>query len=111
MNKFSNDDVEKLFDEYTALYEIPDKARQPGPTRDAILEQARIELGRKSFLSHHNYTAFTTNFEDLHGMKQLPGLAAQRVMAAVYGFAGEGDGRTAALVRMMKLVCNIEGPV
>jgi len=109
MNKFSNDDVEKLFDEYTALYEIPDKARQPGPTRDAILEQARIELGLKSFLSHHNYTAFTTNFEDLHGMKQLPGLAAQRLMAAGYGFAGEGDWRTAALLRMMKIISNNQG--
>src|SRR5690625_1358631 len=104
MTTFSDDEVEDLFNEYSALYEIPAEARKPGPMKDSILEQARIELGLKSFLSRHNYTAFTTNFEDLHGMKQLPGLAAQRLMAEGYGFAGEGDWRTAALLRMMKIM-------
>ncbi len=109
MKKFSAEQVDALFDEYTTLYEISDEAKKPGPMKDSILEQARIELGLKSFLSRHNYTAFTTNFEDLHGMKQLPGLAAQRLMAEGYGFAGEGDWRTAALLRMMKIISNNQG--
>ncbi|MEI3606505.1 L-arabinose isomerase [Pseudogracilibacillus sp. SE30717A] len=106
MEKFSDGDVEALFEEYSALYEISDEAKKPGPLKDSILEQARIELGLTSFLSRHHYTAFTTNFEDLHGMKQLPGLAAQRLMAKGYGFAGEGDWRTAALVRILKIISN-----
>lgn len=104
MAKFSDKEVEDLFEEYKELYELPAEASNPGPIRDAILEQAKIELGLKSFLSTRNYNAFTTNFEDLHGMKQLPGLAAQRLMAEGYGFAGEGDWRTAALLRMMKVI-------
>lgn len=104
MAKFSDEEVEALFEEYKELYELPAEANEPGPTRDAILEQAKIELGLKSFLSARNYNAFTTNFEDLHGMKQLPGLAAQRLMAEGYGFAGEGDWRTAALLRVMKVI-------
>lgn len=104
MNKFSDGEVEDLFKEYEELYELPEEAKEPGPVKDSILEQARIELGLKSFLSARNYNAFTTNFEDLHGMKQLPGLAAQRLMANGYGFAGEGDWRTAALLRLMKVI-------
>src|SRR5690625_1301599 len=109
MAKVSDKEVESLFKEYDKLYEIPAEAKEAGPIKDAILEQARIELGLKSFLSKGNYNAFTTNFEDLHGMKQLPGLAAQRLMAEGYGFAGEGDWRTAALLRMMKVIANNKG--
>jgi len=105
----SNEAIENLYKEYETLYELPVEASEPGPVRDSILEQARIELGLKSFLSARNYNAFTTNFQDLHGMKQLPGLAAQRLMAAGYGFAGEGDWRTAALLRMMKIIANNQG--
>src|SRR5690625_7807560 len=83
---------------------MPEHANQPGVTRERIMEQARIELGLKAFLTKGDYNAFTTNFEDLHGMKQLPGLAAQRLMAEGYGFAGEGDWRTAALLRVMKVI-------
>ncbi len=108
MASFSDKEVEDLFKEYQELYELPAEANEPGPVKDAILEQARIELGLKSFLSTRNYNAFTTNFEDLHGMKQLPGLAAQRLMADGYGFAGEGDWRTAALLRMMKVISRNE---
>jgi L-arabinose isomerase len=109
MAKFSDEEVENLYKEYHKLYELPAEADAPGPVRDAILEQARIELGLKSFLSARNYNAFTTNFEDLHGMKQLPGLASQRLMAEGYGFAGEGDWRTAALLRMMKVISDNKG--
>ncbi len=97
-------EVDALYREYETLYELPVEATEPGEVRESIQEQARIELGLKHFLTTHGYTAFTTNFEDLHGMKQLPGLAAQRLMAEGYGFAGEGDWRTAALLRMMKIM-------
>lgn len=103
------EDVDKLYAEYNALYELPIEANEPGKLQDTIKEQARIELGLKSFLAKGNYNAFTTNFEDLHGIKQLPGLAAQRLMAEGYGFAGEGDWRTAALLRMMKVISGNEG--
>src|SRR5690625_5486087 len=63
----------------------------------------------RKFLKERNYNAFTTNFEDLHGMTQLPGLAAQRLMAEGYGFAGEGDWRTAALLRVMKIIAENKG--
>src|SRR5690625_3888278 len=109
MAKFSDKEVQDLYEEYDELYELPAEADKPGSVRDAILEQARIELGLKSFLSARNYNAFTTNFEDLHGMKQLPGLAAQRLMSEGYGFAGEGDWRTAALLRMMKVISGNKG--
>ncbi|WP_106496209.1 L-arabinose isomerase [Lentibacillus sp. Marseille-P4043] len=109
MEKIADADVENLYHEYSELYELPVEANESGPVRDSILEQARIELGLKAFLSARNYNAFTTNFEDLHGMKQLPGLAAQRLMAEGFGFAGEGDWRTAALLRMMKVIAGNKG--
>ena len=109
MAKVTDTKIENLYGEYNELYELPAEADQPGSVRDSILEQARIELGLKAFLSARNYNAFTTNFEDLHGMKQLPGLAAQRLMAEGYGFAGEGDWRTAALLRMMKVIAGNKG--
>lgn len=104
MNEVTNEQVDRLFEEYLSLYEVEPEATEPGPVQDHIKEQARIELALKAFLQERNYTAFTTNFEDLHGMKQLPGLAAQRLMAEGYGFAGEGDWKTAALLRFMKIV-------
>ena len=66
--------------------------------------QASYEIAIKRFLDERGYNAFTTNFEDLHGMKQLPGLAVQRLMAQGYGFAGEGDWKTAALDRLLKVM-------
>ena len=108
MNKVSEEELNNLYSEYENLYELPAEAAEPGAVRDSILEQARIELGLKKFLSERNYNAFSTNFEDLHGMKQLPGLAAQRLMAEGYGFAGEGDWKTAALLRMMKIISRNE---
>src|SRR5699024_12401797 len=63
-----------------------------------------IEIALRRFLDAGGYTAFTTNFEDLHGMKQLPGMAVQRLNAEGYGFAGEGDWKTAALDRLMKIM-------
>lgn len=99
MNAITEEQVESVYAEYKQLYDF----EESDDTCAAIKEQARIEIGLRSFLEEGGYTAFTTNFEDLHGMKQLPGLAVQRLMADGYGFAGEGDWRTAALLRMMKI--------
>lgn len=101
--------VNELFDEYAELYDIVPEGFHEGPVRESIREQARIELGLKAFLEERNFTAFTTTFEDLHGMKQLPGLAVQRLMAEGYGFGGEGDWKTAALVRVMKIMADGKG--
>lgn len=109
MERIPGEAVEELYKEYNKLYILPQEAKEPGAVKDSIMEQARIELGLKAFLSKRNYNAFTTNFEDLHGMEQLPGLAAQRLMAMGYGFAGEGDWRTAALLRMMKIISGNKG--
>jgi L-arabinose isomerase len=109
IREVSDADVRRLFEEYSELYDIVPEGRKGGPVHDAILEQARIELGLRAFLEDGGFGAFTTTFEDLHGMKQLPGLAVQRLMAAGYGFGGEGDWKTAALVRIMKIIAGGEG--
>lgn len=106
MNDITEKQIEDLFEEYKEMYELDPESCLPGPIHDSIKEQARIELGLKAFLQEGNYSAFTTNFEDLHGMRQLPGLAVQRLMAEGYGFAGEGDWRTAALTRLLKIMSN-----
>lgn len=109
MNQVSDADVDRLMDEYAEKYEIVPEGRADGPVREAIRYQARVELGLKAFLEEGGFTAFTTTFEDLHGMRQLPGLAVQRLMEQGYGFAGEGDWKTAALVRLMKIIAGGEG--
>lgn len=109
INQVSKDEVNKLMDEYSRLYDFAPEALIDGTVRDSVLEQARIELGIKSFLEEGNFTAFTTTFEDLHGMKQLPGLAVQHLMAEGYGFGPEGDWKTAALVRIMKIMSENKG--
>ena len=100
MNEFSDAEVAGLVAEYREAYSIAathDKA-------DAIAVAAKIELGLKAFLEEGGFGAFTDTFQDLHGLAQLPGIAVQRLMAAGYGFAGEGDWKTAALVRTMKVM-------
>ncbi|MCX7709573.1 MAG: L-arabinose isomerase [Clostridia bacterium] len=109
VNEVSDAEVDKLMAEYAELYDIAPEAKEAGAARDSIREQARIELGMKGFLKEGNFGAFTTTFEDLHGMKQLPGLAVQRLMEAGYGFGGEGDWKTAAMVRVMKLMAGNKG--
>jgi L-arabinose isomerase len=109
MNDVTEQELGQLMAEYEELYKIVPEGLTDGPIRDSIRYQARIELGLKAFLTEGNYTAFTTTFEDLHGMRQLPGLAVQRLMEQGYGFAGEGDWKTAALVRLMKIISGNEG--
>lgn len=109
MNDISESEVNSLLEEYAELYDIVPEGQVEGAVRDSIRYQARIELGLKAFLEEGHFSAFTTTFEDLHGMKQLPGLAVQRLMAAGYGFGGEGDWKTAALVRIMKIIAGGKG--
>jgi len=85
--------------EYRRLYTI-----QGDPASENIREQARIELGMRAFLEAGGFGAFTTTFENLHGFKQLPGLAVQRLMAEGYGFGAEGDWKTAAMTRIIKVM-------
>jgi L-arabinose isomerase len=101
--------VNELMDEYATLYEFTPNARLEGEERDAIKEQARMEIALTGFLQEGGYSAFVTSFQDLHGLKQLPGLAAQRMMAKGYGFGAEGDWKTAALVRLMKIMAGNKG--
>jgi L-arabinose isomerase len=97
---FSDGEVDKLVAQYRDAYVISGEHDRPQSLSDA----ARIELGLRAFLEDGGFGAFTDTFEDLHGIKQLPGIAAQRLMADGYGFAGEGDWKTAALVRIMKVM-------
>ncbi|KGA98503.1 arabinose isomerase [Alkalihalobacillus alcalophilus ATCC 27647 = CGMCC 1.3604] len=109
INDVTEAKVNELFNEYHDLYEIDAKAFSSNDYRDSILYQAKVELGMKAFLQDGGYSAFTTNFETLHGMQQLPGLAVQRLMAQGYGFGGEGDWKTAGLTRMMKILADGKG--
>ncbi|UJF35843.1 L-arabinose isomerase [Paenibacillus hexagrammi] len=109
VNDISEAEVNQLMEEYEVQYDITPEGRSAGPIRDAIREQARIELGMKAFLQEGGFSAFTTSFEDLHGLKQLPGLAVQRLMEQGYGFGGEGDWKTAALTRVMKIIADNKG--
>lgn len=94
--------VDVLIKEYEDTYKLASSLTKDGAQRQSLKDAARIELGLKAFLQDGNYKGFSDTFEDLHGMVQLPGIAVQRLMGAGYGFAGEGDWKTAALVRAMK---------
>ena len=104
VNAVGESAVDSLMEEYEAKYELAPGAKTEGPARKAVREQARFELGMKAFLVEQKAGAFTTTFQDLHGLPQLPGLAVQRLMEQGYGFGGEGDWKTAMLVRSMKVM-------
>ncbi|WP_375088816.1 L-arabinose isomerase [Peribacillus sp. RS7] len=108
MNGVTEDEINRTYQEYQTLYDFEIGNNDPNYFEEHVKEQAKIEIGLRRFLENGGYTAFTTNFEDLHGMKQLPGLAVQRLNAEGYGFAGEGDWKTAALDRLMKVMANNE---
>ncbi|HEY8480917.1 MAG TPA: L-arabinose isomerase [Spirillospora sp.] len=95
-------DVTGLVEEYQDLYDVVPELRSGGERHESLRYGARIELGLRTFLDGGGFGAFTTNFEDLGGLRQLPGLAVQRLMADGYGFGGEGDWKTAALLRALK---------
>jgi L-arabinose isomerase len=104
VNEVSVPDIDHLVESYLDEYDVPDALRPGGEKHAALCEGARIELGMRNFLTAGNFKAFTTTFEDLHGLKQLPGLAVQRLMRDGYGFGAEGDWKTSALVRAMKVM-------
>jgi L-arabinose isomerase len=100
----SDAEVKKLTQTYLDEYEVVPALRPDGGKHASLVEGARIEIGLRNFLSAGNFKAFTDTFEDLHGLAQLPGLAVQRLMRDGYGFGAEGDWKTAALVRAMKVM-------
>ncbi|ACS85704.1 L-arabinose isomerase [Musicola paradisiaca] len=97
-------DIDALVEEYETSYILTDALRLNGAKRQNLLDAARIEIGLRRFLEQGHFKAFTTNFENLYGLKQLPGLAVQRLMQQGYGFGAEGDWKTAALLRIMKVM-------
>jgi L-arabinose isomerase len=104
VNRVPEDEVDRLLKEYGESYRLAEDLRSEGAHRRQLRESARIELGIESFLQEGGFKAFTTSFENLYGLSQLPGLAVQRLMAAGYGFGAEGDWKTAALVRAIKVM-------
>ncbi|MBD0296981.1 MAG: L-arabinose isomerase [Flavisolibacter sp.] len=102
INGVSDQSIDTLIEEYQDSYEVA--APLNNGQSQSLREAARIEIGLRQFLQEGNFKGFSDTFEDLHGMVQLPGIAAQRLMSEGYGFAGEGDWKTAALVRAMKVM-------
>ncbi|WP_411344486.1 L-arabinose isomerase [Paenibacillus sp. WLX1005] len=108
INAVTEQEIDELLSQYGELYEFDYGTNSKEDWEASVRVQASYEIAIKRFLDQGGYTAFTTNFEDLHGMKQLPGLAVQRLMAQGYGFAGEGDWKTAALDRLLKIMSHNE---
>jgi len=104
VEEVADGEIEKLTAQYEEEYEVAESLRAGGTRRQAMREAARIELGLRHFLNETSSNAFTDTFEDLHGLAQLPGIAVQRLMADGYGFGAEGDWKTAALVRALKVM-------
>lgn len=102
INEASDTDVDALCEKYDSDYKLASSLKKNGAQHNSLREAARIEIGLRRFLENGNFKGFTDTFEDLHGMVQLPGLAVQRLMKDGYGFGGEGDWKTSALVRVMK---------
>jgi len=94
--------VDELVEAYRANYQVAPELAPGGPRESCLRDGARIELGLRAFLEEGGFKAFSTNFQELHGLAQLPGLAVQRLMAEGYGFGAEGDWKTAALLRAAK---------
>ena len=104
INEVSDSDVDKLCDEYNEQYKLVSSLKKDGAKYASLHEAAKIEIGLRHFLQQGNFKGFTDTFEDLHGLVQLPGIAVQRLMNDGYGFGAEGDWKTAALVRAMKVM-------
>ncbi len=96
--------IDDLVQKYADTYQLVSSLQKGGEQYQSLRDAAKIELGLQTFLENGQFKGFTDTFEDLYGMAQLPGIAAQRLMAKGYGFAGEGDWKTAALVRAMKVM-------
>ncbi|MEU6076797.1 L-arabinose isomerase [Micromonospora sp. NPDC047074] len=102
--------IDDLVKEYDDTLRVDPQLRPGGARHDSLRYAARLELGLRSFLDEGGFRAFTTNFEDLGGLRQLPGIAVQRLMADGYGFGGEGDWKTSVLVHSLKsMAVGVEG--
>lgn len=106
VNEVSHNDINTLVEEYETSYILTDAVKSGSAKRENLLDAARLELGIERFLQQGGFHAFTTTFENLYGLKQLPGLACQRLMQKGYGFGAEGDWKTAALLRIMKVMAS-----
>ncbi|HEX8371674.1 MAG TPA: L-arabinose isomerase [Chthoniobacterales bacterium] len=104
INEAPGAEITDLCATYAKLYTLAPALKKGGARHDSLRDAARIEIGLRTFLEKGNFKGFTTTFEDLHGLTQLPGLAVQRLMADGYGFGAEGDWKTAALLRAMKVI-------
>lgn len=104
LDHVDDESITRLCREYEELYHVTPTLRKGGDRHETLRYNARQELGLRAFLEAGSFLGFSDTFEDLHGLHQLPGLAVQRLMAEGYGFAGEGDWKTAALVRAMKVI-------
>ncbi len=110
VDQVSGAEIDRLINEYNERYTVAPELRKGGERYESLRAGARQEAGIRRFLVDGNFKGFTTTFEDLHGLDQLPGLASQRLMAEGYGFGAEGDWKTAALVRAMKTMsAGLEG--
>ena len=106
INGISPKVVKNISDQYCELYDVSKELGKTGSRYDSLLDAARIEAGLYKFLVERDFSGFTTNFENLTGLSQLPGIAVQRLMSMGFGFAAEGDWKTAALVRIMKIMAH-----
>ena len=106
INQVSDAYIDQLVAEYDDTYTLMDSLHKGGAQYGSLRDAAKIEMGLRAFLEDGNFSAYTDTFEDLHGMTQLPGIASQRLMAEGYGFGGEGDWKTSAMVRMMKVMAS-----
>jgi L-arabinose isomerase len=104
INEVADANIDKLVKEYEDCYNVVSALRKGGDKHASLREAAKIEIGLRDFLQAGYFKGFTDTFEDLHGLEQLPGIAVQRLMAQGYGFGAEGDWKTAALVRAMKVM-------
>jgi L-arabinose isomerase len=104
VNDVTGAEIDQMVQAYLDEYDVAPALRPGGERNASLREGARIEVGMRNFLKAGNFKAFTTTFEDLHGLAQLPGLAVQRLMRDGYGFGAEGDWKTSALVRAMKVM-------
>lgn len=104
VNAVTDGAIDRLVTEYHDSYRLTPALKKGGDQHASLREAAKIELGMRAFLEEGGFKAFTDTFENLHGLAQLPGLAVQRLMAEGYGFGAEGDWKTAALVRSMKVM-------
>jgi L-arabinose isomerase len=104
INKVKEKEADDLCEVYNKEYKLAASLKKKGNQHQSLRDAAKIEIGLRKFLKAGNYKGYTDTFEDLYGLMQLPGIATQRLMAGGYGFGAEGDWKTAALVRAMKVM-------